>query len=389
MINETHRLYIEPALTAEEAFERFGWARTNLMNAESNYAGYWTHWLKCIEEEHFKTPENLSFYQARQPNIEFRKQLQKEMDAIRTHGYYADAFLQWIAFAIGISYVKKNPLPYELHERLYNNLDLEDFWRYSADYFSLLLAMNGQNGVADYFPTPSGLSQLLSELTTGMMTDMDKAKMSVYEPFLGAGSIMLSTPTWNFYGTELCHAPALASAIQAFFYKPSALYCPSALIGMHLCVNGFESYFEYDTDTRIYIGDTVFGEYRAPKNIFEENSEWVDVYLYAKDLSKNEMFKYIGVDYENWLLIDPMLRFDIIKAYARTIKPDSFITNPPFSPKFTSTQKEKMDRIENENRMFVRTMESRLLVDNFYTQNILELASPYLSRNRQLEKQIG
>jgi len=70
---------------------------------------------------------------------------------------------------------------------------------------------------------------------------------------------------------------------------PYLLYVPQPILDIHVDTHHkrINKYFEFDTDTRIYHGDSLLGEYTAPTNIFMEDAPMVDIYVKPLDYEKN------------------------------------------------------------------------------------------------------
>lgn len=97
--------------------------------------------------------------------------------------------------------------------------------------------------------------------------------------------MLLPTESLAPVGVDINLLLVKAAAIQAFCSLPQLLYTPIPIIGLHYSKEEarLHRYFEFNTDTRIYWGYSLIGELQAPRNIFFEESELVDIFLYPLD----------------------------------------------------------------------------------------------------------
>lgn len=112
-------------------------------------------------------------------------------------------------------------------------------------------------------------------------------------------------------------------------------------------------YFEFNTDTRLYVGNSLLGEFQAPESIFVEDSEWVDIYVQPLDLAKREIYQYEKELDIPWGELTNDKKFAIVKAMAREIPFDRVVANPPFSSKISNIERQRIEDIRNQNKLFL------------------------------------
>jgi hypothetical protein len=85
--------------------------------------------------------------------------------------------------------------------------------------------------------------------------------------------MLLPSDSLNLVGADYNLAMVKAASIQAFLYQPWLLYVPHPIIGLHFSEEEMRihRYYEFDTNSRIYLGDSLLGEYIAPPDIFSES----------------------------------------------------------------------------------------------------------------------
>lgn len=107
----------------------------------------------------------------------------------------------------------------------------EGLIQHPADYMSTFLVLNGSSGNLEYYPTPmtitTAISRMLNISVEPNLTD------SVLEPCLGPGAMLLPVKALNLVGMDLSLLMVKAACIQAFFYKPSLLFVPTPIVGIH------------------------------------------------------------------------------------------------------------------------------------------------------------
>lgn len=348
-----HPLFIPFPTSIEDSY-KFGWARGIAFVADSVYQGNWHKWLEILAAGEYVNGDPVPVIElSASGNSEVTKMLNKAMQTVYVSGVGMYEFVEWIGYALGISWFKKPKISEKEWKYLYENIDFSLYFKYPADYLSVFLAENGQSGVLDFFPTPMSVAALMAKI---LEADDYDYSTSVIEPCLGTGALVLSSKALNIVGTELSHLVVRAAAIQAFFYKPSMLYVPHPVIGLHFSKEEMRlnRFFEFDTNTRIYCGDTLFGEFMCPKNIFQEDSEMIDVYLMPMDLSKNELYQYRNEMLKDWAELDAETKFKIVKAQARNLGFQQSLSNPPFSAKY---DKERAEMIQKKNEEFLKKFE--------------------------------
>lgn len=384
-----HPLFFPFPKSIEDSYH-FGWARGIALFADTIFHSNWYHWLSILGKGEWKPGDPY-------PNTninpsgsdEVRKMLKKSFEPLSHRGLRAYEFIEWIGYALGLSWFKKPAIDEKSWKHLYETFDFSKFYEFPSDYFSLFLAENGQSGVADYFPTPLHITILMNKI---LECDNENSSLidTVWEPCLGTGAMTLPSKSLNLVGADLNPLMVRAAAIQAFFYKPSMLYVPRPVIGIHadpdyLKIN---RYFEFNTDTRIFNGNSLLGEFTCPESIFIEDSEFVEVYFGALDLEKHEIYQYENELEKPWDTLDKETQIKIVQAMAREIQPQSVLTNPPFNMKLPSFEKERIEEIHRRNKAFLdnRNSKKRLSLFKSIEEEVEEKINIAASDNQKLGK---
>ncbi len=378
-IFQIHQIMKHPLFTPfprqfEDSYN-FGWARGTVFYCDTVLDGNWYKWFSIIGKGDFKSGDpvpEVKISATRSPEV--IKMLEKAFSSLQRISLGVFEFLEWIGFALGLSWFKKPNIPEREWKYLYETVDFSLFLQYPADYLSYFLAEHGQSGALSYYPTPSQVSIMIMKM---LEIDEEQALISsTFEPCIGAGSMILPSRSLNCVGADLSNIMVRAAAIQMFFYKPSMLYVPNPIIGLHFDreEQRINKYFEFNSDTRIYVGDSLKGEYEAPINIFKENSEFTEVYVHPIDLEKRELYKYDDDLSLPWESLTKIKRFEIVKAMAREINFDSSVTNPPFNLKLSEFEKKSFEeiRIRNEKFLANRTQKKCHSIFEFIEEEVNE-----------------
>ncbi|WP_066297442.1 hypothetical protein [Bacillus sp. FJAT-29937] len=357
-----HPLFVPFPRSIEDSYH-FGWARGICLFADTIYHSNWFNWLSILGKGEWKlgdpTPK---IDMSPSGNDEVRKMMKKSYEPLSHRGLRAYEFLEWIGYAIGLSWFKKPSIDEKSWKHLYETFDFSKFYEFPSDYFSMFLAENGQSGVADYFPTPLHVTIFMNKiLECNDREDEGSFIDTVWEPCVGTGAMTLPSTSLNIVAADLNHIMVRAAAIQAFFYKPSMLYVPRPVVGIHadpktLTIN---RYYEFNTDTRIFNGNSLLGEFSCPKSIFLEDSEFVEVYFGAIDLEKHEIYQFEDELEKPWETLDKELQIKIVQAMSREIQPQKVMTNPPFNMKLPSFEKARIEEIHKRNEVFLEMRESK------------------------------
>lgn len=362
-----HPLATLPPQSLEDSYN-FGWMRGTAMMVESMFEGKWYKWLEICEKQEL-TDEDLndvshySLGMFPDGKDEVTTMLDKCMDSVYSHGKGVYDFIEWIGYALGISWFEKPNIPDTLWKTLYEEFILDLIYLYPSDYFSHFMSNYGQSGVADYFPTPLNVTIMMNKMVESESNLRKLYTDSHMEPCLGAGAMLLPSRSLNLVGTELTGIMTKVSAIQAFLFQPSLLYTPKPIVGLHankdtMTIN---KYFEFNTDTRIYRGDSLLGEFVAPKNIFESDSEHINIYYRPLDLSLNDLYEYEEIHLtQSWESLDLEMQKAIVKSQARNFGFDVCLTNPPFSSKVNKYQQQIYNEIYERNELFIKKREQML-----------------------------
>ncbi|MCJ7843618.1 hypothetical protein MUB24_22655 [Lederbergia sp. NSJ-179] len=355
-----HQLFIRPPQSVEDSYT-FGWLRGLAMMTDTMLDGKWYHWLLTnatgeIDIDSF--PDTRITSDSTSGSMG-EKMLEECMKIIYSNGYRVNDFIEWIGYALGISWFEKPRLPEAIWNKLYQTFNLDLLLMEPADYLSNFVSVHGQSGHLDYYPTPMSITSMMNMMISA---DNESRNCSQFEPCIGGAAMLLPSNSLNLIGVDLSLIMVKVASIQAFLYKPWMLYVPKPIVGVHadpqaLTIN---RYFEFNVDTRIYYGNSLLEEYRVPKHIFEENSEWIDVYCHPLDLSKREIFKYEEDMMHPWESIPHDQKIKIVKAQAREIGWDTVTTNPPFNATLGKSAKAEMSNIEDSNRAFLEERKVRL-----------------------------
>ncbi|ADC52160.1 hypothetical protein BpOF4_20824 (plasmid) [Alkalihalophilus pseudofirmus OF4] len=347
-----HPLSTKPPQSFEDSFE-FGWLRGVAFQGESLLIGRWSKWLSIIDRGELLESDII-------PSISFgegiikpvQKMLDECLEIIYQDGRRMEQLLDWIGYSLGIGWFEKPSLSNKAWRRLYETFNINLFWEYPCDVLSQFTQMNGVGGVLDYFPTPMTVTKAMNLMISPKRTD------SVYEPCLGAAAMLLPTNSLNLTGTELNLTLIKASCIQAFLYLPWLLYCPVPIMNLHANKEEqrMEKFFVFNSDTRIFCGDSLMGEFVAPEKIFQKSEERVDVFIRPYDLRKNEAIQYQD-QLENWSNLDRETRFKIVAAQSKEFGFDVTLSNPPFSVKLGKEYKDRIIKLDKSNEEFLKTFQ--------------------------------
>ncbi|MER2005859.1 MAG: hypothetical protein ABS939_00285 [Psychrobacillus sp.] len=331
----------------------FGWKRGTLLTIDSQHNQLWEKWFYLLEKGSFVEGDPFPYVElAERVDDVTYKQLENCYQSVYHLGISSHDFIDWICYAIGLSWCSDKP---KVSEEAHNILDASFPWKSliskPADYLSYFLAKNGASGVLDYYPTPSALSVCMAKMMEPSLRE------SVIEPCIGAGGIILNVNTLNMVGMDLNLLMVKAACIQAFFYKPQLLYAPTPLTNVHLNdIGQVNGYFEFDTDTRIYKGDSLLGEFYAPKHIFRKDSELVSIYVQPRRERNRAIHQVQGFTNSDWLTLSKADRFQVVKAFARELPFDCILTNPPFNLKLGGEYKKMLEKINKDNENFLNEM---------------------------------
>lgn len=279
------------------------------------------------------------------------------MDQAYSNGYRGHDFMEWLGYSIGLAWFEKPNVDERTWHHWYETFDISLMLLYPSDYLStFLIDYSGQSGVAGYYPTPLNVTMAIARMlgATGE-EDQERRAESAFEPCLGAGAMLLPSDSLNLIGADFNPEMVKAAAIQSFLYQPWLLYVPHPIIGLHFSEQEMRinRYFEFDVNTRIYLGDSLLGEYVAPTDIFSESKERVDIYVRPLDLEKNSALKW-----EPEFMRIPRfempaeMKWEIVKAQARNLKFEVMVSNPPFG----NTNKYTMQQIrkyQESNQVFL------------------------------------
>lgn len=353
---QNHPLYTCPPNSAKNA-HFFGWMRGLALTMDTLMTGSWYNWILACEKGEGNVldfPKQHTLFENKEHEA-CKKMLEHCMEIVRKDGHYVGEFIEWIGYSLGIAWFEKPRLSDKAYEELYREFVLDLFYLYPADYLSEFVSANGQSGHLDYFPTPIQVTKLMHIMTSKEDVMQDRTA-SQFEPCVGGAAMILPSESLNIVGADLSLTMTKVAAIQCFIYKPWALYVPRPVVGIHvdrltLTIN---KYYEFKTNTRIYNGDSLLGEYYAPVDIFKEKSQVVDIYVGAIDLTKREIFQYDDYLCQPWENIPEDVQREIVIAQAREIPFDRLLTNPPFNVKLNTVEKEKREKIAKSNEQFLK-----------------------------------
>lgn len=336
-------LYIEPASS-----QHFGWNRGFVMKLETILRGRWSAWLNILHKQRFDSSTDLipdcpfSMFDGSE---QVKKMLNKCMDYGINSGYRGHDFMEWLGYSLGIAWFEKPKIDDRTWHHWNETFDVSLMLLYPSDYLStFLIDYSGQSGVGGYYPTPINITMaIMKMLGTGDDIEPRRRCECVFEPCLGAGAMLLPSDSLNLVGADYNLAMVKAASIQAFLYQPWLLYVPHPIIGLHFSEEEMRihRYYEFDTNSRIYLGDSLLGEYIAPPDIFSESKERVDIFVQPLDLEKNSALKwekeFMTIP---WSEMPSGLKLEVVKAQARNLKFEIMASNPPFGKlnKYTMEQ---------------------------------------------------
>lgn len=366
---QKHPLFTLPPQSVSDS-HRFGWLRGIAIMTETLANGAWYSWLFACSSGATnidKIPENIVSKDGHQSTLCYRM-LDNCMNIMSRRGYRITDFIEWIGYGLGIAWFKKPLIDDDIWEELYKNFNLDIFFMAPADYLSTFVAVHGQKEHLDYYPTPIHVTDLINKLIN-QEDDCDRTRSQI-EPCVGAAAMLLPSNQLNMVGIDLSLTMVKVTAIQAFLYKPWLLYVPRPIINVHVDADTktINRYFEFNTDTRIYNGDSLQGELKAPVHIFEEDSPLIDIYLNPSDLSKRESLKYQAYSAIEWTSVPEDIKRKIVIATAREIPFQIGTTNPPFNMHLGKVAREKDKEIAKKNEQFLDEHAKRVLVE---TQELL------------------
>ncbi|WP_338657226.1 hypothetical protein V6B14_22105 (plasmid) [Sporosarcina psychrophila] len=328
----------------------FGWNRSTCLLIDSDSYNLWGNWTDIIDKGVFMDGDAAPYAPISTSGKQsIFKSLQDCFDVAAREGHHSHDLIDWIGYAIGIAWCSKAPnYSTRIEEHLGEHFPWEDLIRNPSDYLSRFLAENGSSGHLDYYPTPLSISMAMGMMMEPKLTD------SVLEPCIGPGSIILPLKSLNMVGMDLSLLMVKAACIHAFLYKPQLLFTPTPILGIHVHPEEqrVHQYFEFLTDTRIYCGNSLLGEYYAPRKIFEQDSVFEDIYLHPVRERHKEIYKYRKELKKEWSTLPKALRFKIVQAMAREHSFDVVLTNPPFNVKVSKFEKEALEEIEKDNIAF-------------------------------------
>jgi len=336
----------------------FGWAREMCFELDTAAFDVWGKWFRIINEGYasgvnapFAPPTLLGSQKA-------HKSLQKCYEVFSREGKRANEFIDWIGYSIGIAWCSQyQKLPERVEAYLEDNFPWEELIQNPSDYLSQFLAENGSSGHLDYYPTPLSITTAMAMMLNPGETE------SVLEPCIGPGGMILPVKSLNIVGMDLNLLMVKAACIQAFFYKPQLLYVPQPIYGIHFhpIEMRVHQYFEFNTNTRIYCGNSLLGEFQAPMHIFDQDSLMIDVYVHPFRQRHRESFLYEEEMKMDWGTLSKDVRFKVVRAQARELHFDCVMTNPPFNSKLNAYEKEMFAEIERDNAEFLKERENTVV----------------------------
>lgn len=360
-------LYTKPPMSYEDSF-KFGWMRGIALQTETLIHGRWFAWLNINAKGDFTRDDEIpeiDFNTNAKTEKEVTKMLERCIQIVQNDGHRMFELIEWIGYSLGIAWFKKPPLSERAWKQLYETFSIDLMLYYPADHLSNFVGVHGQSGQLDYFPTPFQVTKAITEMLNADKDDFSAHTTSVHEPCLGAAAMVLSSKSLMISGGDLSPFMVKVASIQSFLFLPWLLYTPTPVPGLHFDKEEMRinNYFEFDTNTRIYCGDALIGELYAPKDVFEENSELVDIYLGAVDIQKREIYKYEEEFEEiikNWATATSDERFRVVRAQARELPFGSSTTNPPFNSKVGKWYREQTEAIMKSNTQFLKEREERI-----------------------------
>jgi hypothetical protein len=364
-----HPLFVSYPRSWEDS-KNFGWMRGIAMATETFFEAKWHSWLHINKKGELNEDDYVPhyepghiFYDPKRPkNTELGHMLHNCLEHVKAEGRGLTELIEWIGYSLGIAWFHKPRLSDKTLQRLYTDFVLELFWIHPADIMSIFVSQHGQSGVLDYFPTPIHITDFMNRIleTEDKMSNWNH---TAFEPCIGGAAMFLPNKSLNQVGADYNLLMTKVASIQAFIYLPHLLYTPKPILGLHVDKETYtiNRYFEFDTNTRLYNGDSLLGEYVAPKDIFQENSEKIDVYFFPADATKVEWYKLEEEFLRTpWEKQPKEFKTKVVVAQSRLIKMQVGITNPPFNASLSKAATQQLRNIHDSNEIFFSDRERRL-----------------------------
>ncbi len=208
-----------------EALTKRGWMTPFLLAYDDLLWGRWDYWGKIWEKKTIKGSgpiPQIKWADLGSPGVlQTRKMLTKCLDH---HESNIDTFADWLLWAMGNTKDTPNISP-TLNKHYYENFDLFLVLNYPTDYLSQCLSEQtgkGYKGALGYYPTPFHVVQLMSEMTLAGEESEKLKKMTVMDPCVGCGAMLL--PASNYYlrgyGADISGIAVRLCKIQMLWYAP-------------------------------------------------------------------------------------------------------------------------------------------------------------------------
>lgn len=220
----------------KEVFKKKGWLLAFLYSYDSLLWGRWDYWMDIVVKGTIQGSgpiPQINWSNKGQAGV---TQTLKMFDTCLSHSESTIyTFAEWLLWSLNATDMKELNISEELNEHYYRKFDLFQVLDHPFDYMSEAL-MNetgkGYHSGLGYYPTPLSLTQLMTDILYGGMNAEDSKKLSVYDPCVGCGALLL--PASNYYlrayaqdisliATQLCR-------IQFLFYAPW-FACPGKVQG--------------------------------------------------------------------------------------------------------------------------------------------------------------
>ena len=145
----------------------FGWRRETCLQIDHEAFRVWEAWTTIINTGEFREGQEAPYAPiSTSGDVSVIKTLQKCIDVAARYGYRAHDLIDWMGYAIGISWCSKAPtFNADVEAYLEEHFPWEGLIQKPADYLSGILAMNGSSGHLDYYPTPQSVSSLIAIVT--------------------------------------------------------------------------------------------------------------------------------------------------------------------------------------------------------------------------------
>jgi hypothetical protein len=208
-----------------EVFQKRGWLVPFLMAYDDLLSGRWSYWLDLVQKNSIvgsgPIPQ-LDWVSINGPRYNRGK---KMLDTcLSNHNATIDSFADWLLWGLAGSN-QLDRVSEELNKFYYEKFDLFLLLDNPADYFSNVLADqtgSGYKGALGYFPTPSSITTLLSQITLGNQDPEEMKRQTINDCCVGCGAMLLPASNYVFraYAQDVSGIAVKLCKIQFILYAP-------------------------------------------------------------------------------------------------------------------------------------------------------------------------